>query len=57
MNVLVLDIKIDSFEQMLKESNHLAELDNKLQRSYAQSLNGQGVSANQFFDELEKDFT
>ena len=32
-----------------------AELNNKLQHSYEQSLNGQGVSANQFFDELEKD--
>ena len=34
-----------------------AELDRKLQHSYEQSLNGQGVSANQFFDELERDLT
>ena len=32
-----------------------AELDRKLQHSYEQSLNGQGVSANRFFDELERD--
>ena len=31
------------------------ELDRKLQHSYDQSLNGQGVSANHFFDELERD--
>ena len=34
-----------------------AELDRKLQHSYEQSLNGQGVSANRFFDELERDLT
>ena len=33
------------------------ELDRKLQHSYDQSLNGQGVSANHFFDELERDLT
>ena len=33
------------------------ELDRKLQHSYDHSLNGQGVSANHFFDELERDLT
>ena len=33
------------------------ELDRKLQHSYDQSLNGQGVSANHFFDEIERDLT
>ena len=33
------------------------ELDRKHQHSYDQSLNGQGVSANHFFDELERDLT
>ena len=33
------------------------EFDRKLQHSYDQSLNGQGVYANQFFDELERDLT
>ena len=33
------------------------EFDRKLQHSYDQSLNGQGVSATQFFDELERDLT
>ena len=33
------------------------ELARKLQHSYDQSLNGQGVSANHFFDELERDLT
>ena len=33
------------------------ELDRKLQHSYDQSLNGQGVSANHFFDELERGLT
>ena len=34
-----------------------AELDRKLQHSYEQSLNGQGVPVNQLFNELEKDLT
>ena len=33
------------------------ELDRKLQHSYEQSLNGQGVPVNQLFNELEKDLT
>ena len=34
-----------------------AELDRKLQHSYEQSLNGQGVPVNQLFNELETDLT
>lgn len=34
-----------------------AELDRKLQHSYEQSLNGQGVPVNQLFNELERDLT
>ena len=34
-----------------------AELDRKLQHSYEQSLNSQGVPVNQLFNELEKDLT
>jgi len=34
-----------------------AELDRKLQHSYEQSLNGQGVPVNQLFNELERDST
>ena len=33
------------------------ELDRKLQHSYEQSLNGQGVPVNQLFNELERDST
>ena len=33
------------------------ELDRKLQHSYEQSLNGQGVPVNQLFNELETDLT
>lgn len=34
-----------------------AELDRKLQHSYEQPLNGQGVPVNQLFNELERDLT
>lgn len=40
-------VTIDSLSQ--------AELNQKLQHSYEQTLRGEGVSAAQFFDELERD--
>ena len=42
-------------EPVTIDSLSKAELDMKLQHSYEQSLNGQGVSAAKFFDELERD--
>lgn len=39
-----------TLDSMTKE-----EFDAMMQRSYEQSLRGQGVSAKQFFDELERD--